>query len=201
MNQFYHNPSANREGYIYLFHAVGTNRYKIGRSVNPISRLKTVERQSPYPLKIIDSFWSPDAIADEQGLHENFQKYRVHGEWFESRDNTLLHYCRCSFEFCRPVARRCAQEAISAIKKDFLQDPKYKFIGTALKDDNQLDWGDINMLFHFPTNFSEFMDVNVFLCNTLPFLLRFSNPQSIDEFCDTSICAIETYKESHCWEY
>lgn len=75
-------PSKN-EGYVYLVEAQGMSRYKIGRSVNPIARFDLLKKQSPYPLKIIDCFWTPDCIADEKFLHEQMASYRVHGEWFE----------------------------------------------------------------------------------------------------------------------
>lgn len=71
------------QGYIYLVHAQSTNRYKIGRSVNPIARLEQLKGQSPYPLQIVECFWTPDAIADEKYLHESLASIRVHGEWFE----------------------------------------------------------------------------------------------------------------------
>ena len=74
---------AGREGFVYLIHAEGTSRYKIGRSVNPISRMSDIQKQAPYPLKIVKSFWTLDAIADEAYLHKCYAEYRVFGEWFE----------------------------------------------------------------------------------------------------------------------
>lgn len=75
-------PSKN-EGYVYLIEAQGINRYKIGRSVNPIARHSLLKKQSPFPLNIVDCFWTPDCVADEKYLHERMADYRVHGEWFE----------------------------------------------------------------------------------------------------------------------
>lgn len=72
-----------REGWVYLIHAEGTSRYKIGRSVNPVARHQTLQNQSPYPLRIVDSFWTLDAIADEVHFHELHREKRVHGEWFD----------------------------------------------------------------------------------------------------------------------
>lgn len=72
-----------REGWVYLIHAEGTNRYKIGRSVNPIARHQTLQGQSPYPLKITECFWTIDAITDEDYLHKMANEHRAYGEWFE----------------------------------------------------------------------------------------------------------------------
>lgn len=89
-----------REGWIYLIHAIGTSRFKIGRSINPISRYETLRGQSPYPLQIISVVPSLDAITDEAALHEHYSTSRVHGEWFDlswCEPNSmcgLIDYCR-----------------------------------------------------------------------------------------------------------
>lgn len=77
-----------RNGYVYLIHAEGTNRYKIGRSNNPVSRLETLKGQSPYPLKIILSVWTPDSVTSELYLHEKYREYRIYGEWFDFPEKT-----------------------------------------------------------------------------------------------------------------
>lgn len=77
------NIPAGREGYIYLIHAEGTNRYKIGRSVNPIARVSDIQKQAPYPLKIIASAWTLDAPSDETFLHRIYSDWRIYGEWFD----------------------------------------------------------------------------------------------------------------------
>lgn len=74
---------SGRDGWVYLIHAVGTNRYKIGRSINPVIRLSTLKKQSPYPLAIIDCFWTIDSVSDELALHQTLAGCRRYGEWFE----------------------------------------------------------------------------------------------------------------------
>lgn len=100
------------QGYIYLIHAQGTNRYKIGRSISPLSRLETLKGQSPYPLEIIKAVWTPDAIEDELILHGEFEPYRVYGEWFEFfdqpkqiEDYSLWDYVHSWFTFYLPNKR------------------------------------------------------------------------------------------------
>lgn len=82
-----------REGYIYLIHTLDTNRYKIGRSVNPIVRAADIQKQSPYKLQLIKSSWTPDAPGDEAVLHREFAPYRIHGEWFELERDNKNHEC------------------------------------------------------------------------------------------------------------
>ncbi|NEP55987.1 MAG: GIY-YIG nuclease family protein [Symploca sp. SIO2G7] len=86
----------NREGWVYLIHAVGTNRYKIGRSVNPVARYETLKKQSPYPLQILGSFWTVDVITDEARLHQHWEKSRVYGEWFENPGGAKYFTLVCS---------------------------------------------------------------------------------------------------------
>jgi hypothetical protein len=71
------------QGYVYLVHAVGTSRYKIGQSTQPKVRFEQLKNQSPFPLEVIDCFWTPDRFADEKALHEELGHTRVHSEWFE----------------------------------------------------------------------------------------------------------------------
>lgn len=80
--EFYEHYKKNN-GWVYLVHAEGTLRFKIGRSINPIGRLSQLQGQSPYPLVIQECIWTPDAIYYEQYLHQEFGKCRVFGEWFE----------------------------------------------------------------------------------------------------------------------
>jgi hypothetical protein len=103
------------QGYVYLIHAVGTDRYKIGRSINPPVRLETLKKQSPYPLQIIECFWSPDAIADERFFHQHtwLSSKRAFGEWFELSSKERSHKPSGSseiellrediFGYCRPT--------------------------------------------------------------------------------------------------
>lgn len=80
--EFYEQYKKNN-GWVYLVHAEGTLRFKIGRSINPYGRLSQLQGQSPYPLVLQECIWTPDAIYYEQCLHQEFNKCRVFGEWFE----------------------------------------------------------------------------------------------------------------------
>lgn len=88
-----------KAGYIYLIHAEGTNRYKIGRSVNPIARVGDIQKQSPYPLKIIKSAWTLDTHFDEAKLHQKFARRRVFGEWFNFGDDIEKDNCRYALDY------------------------------------------------------------------------------------------------------
>lgn len=73
------------QGYVYFVHAIGTQRHKIGRTKSLPRRYEELKAQSPFPLKVIDYYWSPDAYSEEKHLHSLFKEWNVYGEWFEFR--------------------------------------------------------------------------------------------------------------------
>ncbi|MBD2255342.1 GIY-YIG nuclease family protein [Nostoc parmelioides] len=106
------------QGYVYLIHAEGTNRYKIGRSVNPIARFEQLKAQSPYPLRIIDSFWTPDSINDEKYFHEQYKEYRIFGEWFELTDYSETNINSLAFKSQEQLLGQYLQ-SVNSVKDSF----------------------------------------------------------------------------------
>lgn len=71
----------NRMMMVYLINAAGTNRYKIGVSINPKSRLEALSSGSPIDLAIVAQ--CPGDFRFEQALHVRHSSKHVRGEWFE----------------------------------------------------------------------------------------------------------------------
>jgi len=67
--------------YVYVIHATGTNRIKLGFSIRPQERLAQLQTGSPFPLQIL-ACW-PSSQEQEQQLHRHFAEFRCVGEWFE----------------------------------------------------------------------------------------------------------------------
>lgn len=84
-------------GYVYLIHAVGTNRYKIGRSINLQTRIQQLQRQSPYLLKIALAFKTSNPLWDEAYWQDCYKDYRIHGEWFEFDEKYYENTVRLCF--------------------------------------------------------------------------------------------------------
>ena len=65
-------------GYIYIVHAIGTNRYKIGLTRRDVeTRFKELNsRQSPYPLELMGSILAWNVAEVERELHQRFANYR-----------------------------------------------------------------------------------------------------------------------------
>jgi hypothetical protein len=77
------NGAAPSPGHIYLLHAIGTDRYKIGLASDIPKRMSQLSKQSAFPLALIASHPSCDMSRDEENWHKLFEEQRVHGEWFE----------------------------------------------------------------------------------------------------------------------
>lgn len=73
------------KGIIYLVHAVGTQRYKIGFTAGNVSvRIGGLQVGSAHKLELTATV--PGSQRQEIDLHFQFRKNHVHGEWFEFPD-------------------------------------------------------------------------------------------------------------------
>ena len=75
--------SKGQKGIVYIVHAEGTTRIKIGRSALPGPRLASLETASPYRLKVLRQIPAQDSAFLERLLHQRYKRYRQKGEWFE----------------------------------------------------------------------------------------------------------------------
>ena len=77
-------------GYIYFVHADGTNRYKIGLTVDLDRRMRELNgKQAPFENKLLWSIEVSDMRSAEKDLHDMFSNRRVNGEWFTFNANEL----------------------------------------------------------------------------------------------------------------
>ncbi|KAG6994083.1 hypothetical protein G7Y79_00047g083090 [Physcia stellaris] len=78
------------EGYVYLIHMADTAFYKIGMSLDPGMRLRTLQTGNPHRLSIVRVSAVGDMRAAESGLHGRFERWRVRDvdarEWFQFTD-------------------------------------------------------------------------------------------------------------------
>jgi len=79
-------------GHIYLIHMEGTTFYKIGMSLDPQIRLRTLQTGNPHPLYLLNTQAVPDMRSAEIGLHRQLEAQRVPNlnvrEWFDFSDGT-----------------------------------------------------------------------------------------------------------------
>jgi hypothetical protein len=81
-------PSARPE-YVYLIAAEALGHVKIGVSVSPAARLKSLATSHSTELRLLRSSRQANAYALERELHQRFQHLRVAREWF--RDDPTIH--------------------------------------------------------------------------------------------------------------
>jgi hypothetical protein len=71
---------ANTFTQVYIMIDKNTGYYKIGRSLNPIKREKTLQSEKPT-IELLQTFNAK--IIDERNLHIMFANKRIRGEWFD----------------------------------------------------------------------------------------------------------------------
>jgi hypothetical protein len=74
-------PQEGKNGFVYVIHAVGTNRVKVGYSANPEKRLAKLQTASPFFLALIGAY--EGTIELERAIHSHLEEQRQVGEWFE----------------------------------------------------------------------------------------------------------------------
>lgn len=75
------NPTTKPTGYVYVIHAIGTNRIKIGHTTDLKGRLRGLQTAAPYPLQMLANW--PGTKARERRVHRYLNQFRKVGEWFE----------------------------------------------------------------------------------------------------------------------
>ena len=78
-------PRASKQaqpGVVYILHAEGTERIKIGRSIVAHPRIEALQTASPFPLTILRTIPTQDIAQLERTLHKRYAPYRQHREWF-----------------------------------------------------------------------------------------------------------------------
>ena len=77
---------SNNTTKIYIMIDKNTGYYKIGRSINPNFREKTLQSEKPT----IELLYTFDALCkDEKKLHNMFISQRIRGEWFKLSDSDI----------------------------------------------------------------------------------------------------------------
>ena len=80
------------EGYVYLIRMEDTTFYKIGMSLDPEIRLRTLQTGNPHHLCLVNRRAVRDMRAAEMDLHRRFERKRVPNvyvrEWFDLDEGT-----------------------------------------------------------------------------------------------------------------
>ena len=76
----------SKDTYIYLMIDYNTNYYKIGRSISPLDRERTLQSEKPT-IELLDK-WEASTYAEKM-LHDYFNDKRIRGEWFDLTKNDL----------------------------------------------------------------------------------------------------------------
>lgn len=83
-------PKRQQAGFIYVVR--GNGHFKIGRTIDLPTRLRTFGLRLPFPTELVCWFAVDDTHASERSWHQTFADKRVNGEWFDldAEDLALL---------------------------------------------------------------------------------------------------------------
>lgn len=92
---------------VYFIKAVGSNKVKIGfTSRTPKKRLQQIKTGCPEELELVHLI--PDGTKeDEKAFHKQFQRSRLHLEWFQYRPEVAEYLGDFSLEETPPVDYSC----------------------------------------------------------------------------------------------
>jgi hypothetical protein len=78
-----------KQGYVYLIHAIGSDFYKIGKSIKPDRRILQISPVMPFKIRFVRVWPTNFMDKAEKYLHNFFMDERVNGEWFSFKEEEL----------------------------------------------------------------------------------------------------------------
>lgn len=81
-----------QQGYIYLLYS--EYGYKIGKSKDIPTRMRTFGLQLPFPTELIHTIQTNDMAWAEEYLHAAFAHGRINGEWFNLSADEVARICK-----------------------------------------------------------------------------------------------------------
>lgn len=77
------NSKARPDGFLYFIKLKGFDIYKIGVTSNLKRRLYDIDSNSPFGVKLIDSFFFKNVYEMEEMIHDNLKGNNIRKEWFK----------------------------------------------------------------------------------------------------------------------
>ena len=81
---------SNKKVHTYLMKNKRNGLYKIGKSITPAYRERTLQSEEPE-IEMV-KLWVDNI---EETLHKKYHKYRIRGEWFKLSKTQVKYICRC----------------------------------------------------------------------------------------------------------
>jgi hypothetical protein len=79
-------PPARDYPSLYVIKAASTGYYKVGKAINPSTRVRRLQTGSPFDLEIVHTVCGEDEIEAsrlERRVHELLDPHHLRGEWFD----------------------------------------------------------------------------------------------------------------------
>ena len=78
-----------RIGFIYALHVPELKAVKIGRTIDPLARIKGYQTAYPRPLRYALLLPTLTPYADERELHQRFHDHLIQGEWYREAPEVI----------------------------------------------------------------------------------------------------------------
>lgn len=86
---------SNHPGYVYLIG--GDKLHKVGITEGEVEkRLTGIQNMSPVPLTLVHSFYCDDCRNAERIMHDVYEEFNSHGEWFHLNEGQVYTFCTIS---------------------------------------------------------------------------------------------------------
>ena len=82
---------------------LGSTMYKVGKADVISKRVSQIQSQIPMKIELIATLCTKEAFLEENSIHKELSKFRVHGEWFELEDSTIAYIIE-KYEFSTNVS-------------------------------------------------------------------------------------------------
>lgn len=82
-------PQREKVGYVYLIGVKNHKAYKIGHSIHPLQRMKTLQAGRAIELELIAMIQYADYQTQEFHWQSKYARYKLSGEWFALPDHEV----------------------------------------------------------------------------------------------------------------
>ena len=98
-------------GYVYLLQT--EHGYKIGKSVNPKSRIASLRTASSFKIHVLAVIYASKMGALERALHASFASKKIRGEWYLLDEADIAYIVGLDTKTIATISKEFIDEAVA----------------------------------------------------------------------------------------